>query len=67
MVYSEKNAITGQMVAVQLVLHEGVSERNAKKIIRTHCRGKLDSYKVPARFKFSEKTTFGERFKKMRL
>jgi acyl-coenzyme A synthetase/AMP-(fatty) acid ligase len=67
MVYSEKNAITGQMVAVQLVLHEGISEKEAKKIIRTHCRNKLDTYKIPARFKFVEKTNFGDRFKKMRL
>ncbi len=67
MVYSEKNAITGQMVAVQLVLHEGVSEKVAKKTIRDYCRSKLDTYKVPARFKFSEKTNFGDRFKKLRL
>jgi acyl-CoA synthetase (AMP-forming)/AMP-acid ligase II len=67
MVYSEKNAITGQMVAVQVVLHDGVSEKDAKKIIRNHCRVKLDTYKVPARFKFSEKTNYGDRFKKLRL
>ncbi|PHX05750.1 ANL family adenylate-forming protein [Vibrio splendidus] len=67
MVYSEKNAITGQMVAVQLVLHENVSEKDAKKLIRNHCRARLDKYKVPARFKFSEKTNFGDRFKKLRL
>lgn len=67
MVYSEKNAITGQMVAVQLVLHKGTSEKEAKKIIRTHCRAKLDTYKVPARFKFADKTNFGDRFKKLRL
>lgn len=67
MVYSEKNAITGQMVAVQLVLHEGVSEKESKKLIRNHCRMKLDNYKVPARFKFADKTNFGDRFKKLRL
>lgn len=67
MVYSEKNAITGQMVAVQLVIHEGVGEKEAKKLIRNHCRARLDKYKIPARFKFSEKTNFGDRFKKLRL
>jgi len=66
MVYSEKNAITGQMVAVQLVLHSGISEKVAKKIIRNYCREKLDTYKIPARFKFSDKTNYGERFKKLR-
>jgi acyl-CoA synthetase (AMP-forming)/AMP-acid ligase II len=67
MVYSEKNAITGQMVAVQVVLHDGVSEKEAKKLIRSYCRQKLDTYKIPARFKFADKTNFGDRFKKMRL
>ncbi|MEZ8967561.1 fatty acid--CoA ligase family protein [Vibrio breoganii] len=67
MVYSEKNAITGQAVAVQLVLHEGVSEKEAKKLIRNHCRTKLDTYKVPARLKFSDRTNFSDRFKKLRL
>jgi acyl-coenzyme A synthetase/AMP-(fatty) acid ligase len=67
MVYSEKNSITGQMVAVQLVLREGVSEKEAKKVIRNHCRTKLDTYKVPARLKFADKTNFGDRFKKLRL
>ena len=67
MVYSEKNAITGQMVAVQLVLRHGTSEVEAKKIIRNYCRRQLDAYKVPARFHFADKTNFGGRFKKLRL
>lgn len=66
MVYSEKNAITGQMVAVQLVLHEDISEKEAKTTIRKYCRANLDGYKVPARFIFSNKTNFGDRFKKIR-
>ncbi|MCU8069533.1 ANL family adenylate-forming protein [Shewanella sp. SM32] len=67
MVYSEKNSITGQMVAVQIVLHDGALEKEAKKTIQAYCRTKLDTYKVPARFKFVDKTSFGERFKKLRL
>ncbi|MFH6955655.1 class I adenylate-forming enzyme family protein [Pseudoalteromonas sp. XMcav1-K] len=67
MVYGEKNAITGQMVAVQLVLKDGAIEKDAKKEIRSHCKERLDTYKIPVRFKFSDKTNFGERFKKMRL
>jgi len=67
MAYSEKNAITGQMVAIQIVLAKDITEKDAKKMIRNHCRMKLDGYKVPAKFVFAEKTSFGDRFKKIRL
>ena len=67
MVFGEKNAITGQMVAAQVVLKEGFDQKEAKTLIRKHCKAQLDSYKVPAKFNFVEKTNFGERFKKKRI
>ena len=67
MVYAAKNAITGQMVGVQLVLKEGVEPKDAKALIRKHCKNRLDTYKVPAKFEFVEKTNFGDRFKKKRI
>lgn len=67
MVYGAKNAITGQMVGVQIVLKEGVEPKDAKALIRKHCKARLDNYKVPAKFEFVEKTNFGERFKKKRI
>lgn len=67
MVFGERNAITGQMVAVQVVLKEGFEPKEAKSLIRKFCRGKLDNYKVPVKFNFVEKTNFGERFKKKRI
>ena len=66
MAYGEKNAITGQMVALQVVLAEGMDEKMAKRTIRSHCRERLDPYKVPARLQFTTATNFGERFKKIR-
>lgn len=67
MIYGEKNAITGQMVALQVVLKDGFDQKEAKTLIRKHCKGQLDTYKVPAKFSFVAKTNFGERFKKKRI
>ena len=67
MVFGEKNAITGQMVSVQVVLKEGFGQKEAKVLIRKHCKEELDMYKVPAKFDFVEKTNFGDRFKKKRI
>ncbi len=67
MVYAEKNSITGQMVAVQIVLSTEIEEKEAKKLIRSYCKSRLDTYKVPVKFKFSDNTKVGSRFKKLRL
>lgn len=67
MAYGAKNAITGQMVGVQIVLKEGVKPKEAKALIRKHCKSRLDTYKVPAKFDFVVQTNFGERFKKKRI
>lgn len=67
MVFGEINAITGQMVAVQVVLKDGFAQKEAKTLIRKHCKAQLDTYKVPAKFDFVERTNFGERFKKKRI
>lgn len=67
LVFGEKNAITGQMVAIQVVIKDGYEQKEAKALIRKYCKEKLDTYKVPAKFKFVEKTNFGERFKKKRI
>ncbi len=67
MVYGAKNAITGQMAAVQVVLKEGVEEKSAKNLIRKHCKERLDTYKIPVKFEFVNQTNIGDRFKKKRL
>lgn len=67
MVFGEKNAIIGQMVAVQVVLKDGFDQKEAKNLIRKHCKEHLDTYKIPAKFNFVERTNFGERFKKKRI
>lgn len=67
MVFAEKSAFIGQMVAVQVVLKEGFEQKEAKTLIRKHCKAHLDTFKVPVKFSFVENTNFGERFKKKRI
>jgi len=66
MVYGEKNQITGENVAVEVVLKQDIDKREAKKAIRKFCRDKLDSYKIPTKINIVDQTNFGERFKKIR-
>ena len=65
MVYAEQNAITGQTVVCDVVLHE--PKENIKKIIRLFCKDKLDAFKIPTKVNVVEKTNFSERFKKIRI
>ncbi len=66
MVYGEENQITGESVAVEVVLRQDIDKREAKKAIRKFCRDKLDSYKIPTKIKIVDQTNFGDRFKKIR-
>ncbi|BBP43091.1 ANL family adenylate-forming protein [Thiosulfativibrio zosterae] len=67
MAYSEKHAITGQIVALQVVLKSDILPNQAKKLIRKHCHSRLAGYKVPVKIDFVATTSFSERFKKRRL
>lgn len=67
LVYGEPNAITGQIVAAQIVLSEAMDATELKRRVREHCRTRLDNYKIPARLRIVDRTSFGERFKKNRL
>lgn len=64
MVYGEANAITGQTVVCDVVLHQPFE--NIKKTIRLFCKDKLDSFKIPTKVNIVGKTNFGDRFKKIR-
>lgn len=60
------NAITGQMVVIDVVLADGFDSKIEKNVIRIHCRERLDSYKVPAKINFVTELAFSGRFKKIR-
>lgn len=60
------NAITGQMVVVDVVINSDHGFHEIKSIIRNHCRKKLDPFKVPAKINIVESIEFSDRFKKIR-
>jgi len=64
--YGEKNSITGQAVAADIVLKKKVELKVMKKKIREFCIGKVSNYKIPAKIKIIRKTDFSDRFKKIR-
>jgi acyl-CoA synthetase (AMP-forming)/AMP-acid ligase II len=67
LVYAESNAITGQIVAAEIVLKAGNDPKVMKRAIKNYCRAQLSPYKIPARIQFKEATNFSNRFKKMRI
>jgi acyl-coenzyme A synthetase/AMP-(fatty) acid ligase len=66
-VYSEKSSIMGEVVVADVVLNCQLPPKDARQIIRKFCLSKLEEYKVPVRMNFVEKTSFNERFKKIRI
>lgn len=67
LVFSENNAITGQIVAAEIVLIEDSDPKAMKRTIKNYCRSKLSPYKVPVKITFKDATSFSNRYKKMRL
>ena len=67
MVSAKPNAITGQSVAVEVVLKNPHDEQSIKKTIRAFCKEHLENYKIPTHVSVVEQTNFSDRFKKMRL
>lgn len=60
------NAITGQMVVADIVLAEGYDASQERVTIRSHCRKKLDSFKIPTKINFVDQILYSDRFKKIR-
>jgi acyl-CoA synthetase (AMP-forming)/AMP-acid ligase II len=65
-VFGEKSPLTGQFVAARVNLIEAEPLNDFKKRLRTFCRDKLASYKIPARIEITDRDQFGVRMKKMR-
>lgn len=65
-VYGEANAITGQIVCAQVVLTPAANSALIRQTVRTFCRTRLDSYKIPVKVVVVSGPLFGARFKKQR-
>lgn len=68
-VYGQENAILGNVVCAKIRLSDEakqLAKAVAKKRLKQHCMAQLESFKVPAKFKFDDTKQFNARFKKQR-
>jgi len=66
-VYSEKNAITGNIVCADITPTTDVDDQKELiSLIKQHCRERLQRYKVPVKITFVAESQHTERFKKSR-
>ncbi len=65
-VFAEPNPITGQVVCAKVVLRASAAPATIRVTVRTFCRTRLDSYKIPVKVLAVAGPLFGARFKKQR-
>ena len=65
-VMGEKNPITGNIVTTRVNLFEPEDSQGFKKRMRTFCRDKLPSFKIPVKVEISGQEQFNARYKRMR-
>jgi acyl-CoA synthetase (AMP-forming)/AMP-acid ligase II len=65
-VRGEKNPLTGNIVVARLVLNMPEEALLLKKRVRSFCRDKLESYKIPVKIEIENEARHTERFKKAR-
>jgi acyl-coenzyme A synthetase/AMP-(fatty) acid ligase len=65
-VTGEKNPITGQIVKARVKLTTDETLSEFRKRMRSFCRNKLASYKIPQKVVIASEDMHGQRFKKMR-
>lgn len=64
-VYAKDNRITGQAVAVKVVVKSSNEcAKHFKKKIKLHCKKNLERYKVPVEIIITDKISYSSRFKK---
>ena len=64
--YGEANAITGQTVAVDVVVLGMEDAREVRSKIRSFCRNRLEQFKIPTRINILDEIHYGNRFKRVR-
>lgn len=65
-VTGEINPMLGNIVKARVKLSSGESITDFKKRLRTFCKGKLESFKIPQKVELIDHMLTGDRFKKMR-
>jgi acyl-CoA synthetase (AMP-forming)/AMP-acid ligase II len=65
-VWGQANAVTGQVVAARVSLTLPEDAAAFERRLHEFCRGRLESYKIPAVVEIVDGAHHGERFKKVR-
>ena len=66
-VYAESNAFTGKIVCAKIKYNGTETKAEVVKKVKTYCRTKLESFKVPVKIELVDKTFESDRFKKSRV
>lgn len=65
-VFAESNKLTGKIVCAKVKYTGTENKSEIIKQIKTHCRTKLETFKIPVKVLFADETFESERFKKNR-
>lgn len=65
-VYGERHPLTGQIVVARMVLARPEDPSSLKRRMRSHCRGRLEPFKIPVNVTVTEQPDHSVRFKKKR-
>ncbi len=66
-VYSERNAITGQIVVAKVKLNSEEKPSDFRQQLHMFCKSYLPSFKIPQKIIFTNSMLHNERFKKIRI
>lgn len=66
-VYAENNPLTGKIVCAKINYTGNETKAEVVKKVKTHCRTKLESFKIPVKIELVENTFESDRFKKSRI
>lgn len=67
LVYGANNALTGKIVCAKIKYNSNEPDADIIKKIKTHCRAKLQSFKVPVKIELVNESFESGRFKKNRI
>ncbi len=67
LVYSESNPLVGNIVCAKVSSSKNLTRAEVVKLIKQHCRTRLEAFKVPVKIELVDSSFESDRFKKTRL
>jgi len=65
-VYGEKHVLMGNIVCAKIVLKEEEDTKEFTRKLKSYCKGKIQSFKIPVKLTFENDSLFNDRYKKKR-